>query len=83
MRPMYPFLLMYGSTFTFLLIGAFVTVDVASSTNVADEDDGLNSLEICLLLEGFAGTDEIQNDVIVPLFIVNGKAGMLKLGWWI
>ena len=80
---MYPFLLMYGSTFTFLLIGAFVMVDSASSTNMADEDAGPNSLEICLLLAGIAGTDEIQNDVVVPLLVVNGKAGMLKLGWWI
>ena len=67
----------------FLLIAAIVMVDEASSTNMANEDAGPNSLEICLLLDSITGTDEIQNDVIVPLMVVNGKAGMLKLGWWI
>lgn len=55
-------------------------VDIGSSTATANEDAGPFSLEICLSLVGVGGTSEIQDDVVVPLMIVDGKAGMLNPG---
>lgn len=52
------------------------------SDGEAREGEGLDSLEVCVDLGG-GSADEIEDDVVIPLIVVDGKAGMLSLNWLI
>lgn len=57
-------------------------INTVISDGVAREDQGPNSLEVCVVL-GDGSAEEIEDDIVIPLIVVDGKAGMLSLDWLI